>query len=169
MRSVKEFLEGRRLGFAPRSHLAFAAIGIGFAATLIDLMAWFGWGARDTNTFVIAAQWLVVTEVIVVGIAAITAVVEYGDVDPDERGLGRVDEAAAIAALVLYGVSAVLRSLELGQAAPSPAPFLLAIAGLVLLIADAGLAANLYSSREWEELEDEPLREHHPRRRVAGR
>lgn len=166
---MKELLEGRRLGFAPRSHLAFVAIGIGFAATLIDLMAWFGWGARDTNTFVVAAQWLVVTEVIVVGIAAITAVVEYGDVDPEERGLARVDEAAAMGALVLYGASGVLRSLELGQAAPSPAPFLLAIAGLVLLFADAGLAANLYSSREWEELEDEPLREHHPRRRVAGR
>jgi len=31
----------------------------------------------------------------------------------------------------------------------------------------AGLAANLYSAREWEELEDEPVRERHPRRRAA--
>jgi len=166
---VKELLEGRRLGFAPRSHLAFAAIGLGLAATLVDLMAWFGWGSRDTNTFVVAAQWLVVTTFVLVGMTAITAVVEYGDVDPDERGLARVDEAAAIGGLLLYGVSAVLRSLELGQAAPSPAPFLLAIAGLLLLIADAGLAANLYSTREWEELEDEVVRERHPRRRAAGR
>jgi uncharacterized membrane protein YidH (DUF202 family) len=166
---VKEFLEGRRLGFAPRSHLAFAAIGLGLAVTLIDLMAWFGWGARDTSTFVVAAQWLVVTLVIVVGITAITAVVEYRDVDRDERGLARIDQFAAVGALVLYGISAVLRSLELGQAAPTPAPFLLTIAGLVLLIADAALAANLYSAREWEELEDEPVRERHPRRRVAGR
>ena len=44
-----------------------------------------------------------------------------------------------------------------------------AIAGLLLLVADAGLAANLYSTREWEELEDEVVRERHPRRRVAGR
>ncbi len=166
---MKELLEGRRLGFAPRSHLAFVAIGLGLAATLIDLMAWFGWGARDTSTFVVAAQWLVVTTFIVVGITAITAVVEYGDVDREERGLARIDEAAAIGALVLYGVSALLRSLELGQAAPSPAPFLLAIAGLLLLSADAALAANLYSTREWEELEDEPVRERHPRRRLAGR
>jgi uncharacterized membrane protein len=166
---VKELLEGRRLGFAPRSPLAFVAIGLGIAVTLIDLMAWFGWGARDTSAFVIAAQWLVVTLVIVVGIAAITAVVEYGDVDRDERSLARIDEAAAIGALVLYGMSAILRSFELGQAAPTPAPFLLAIAGLVLLIADAGLAANLYSAREWEVLEDEPVRERHPRRRAAGR
>jgi len=166
---VKELLEGRRLGFAPRSHLAFVAIGLGFAATLIDLMAWFGWGARDTSTFVVAAQWLVVTTFIVVGITAITAVVEYGDVDREERGLARIDEAAAMGALVLYGVSALLRSFELGQAAPSPAPFLLAIAGLLLLSADAALAANLYSTREWEELEDEVVRERHPRRRLAGR
>jgi hypothetical protein len=166
---VKELVEGRRLGFSPRSHLAFLAIGIGFAATLLDLMAWFGWGARDTSLFVVAAQWLIVTEVIVVGIAAIAAVVEHGDVDLEERGLARIDELAAIGVLVLYGASGVLRSLELGQAAPSPAPFLLAIAGLVLLIADAVLAANLYSTREWEVLEDEPVRERHPRRRVAGR
>lgn len=164
---MKEFLEGRRLGFAPRSPLAFVAIGLGLAVTLVDFMAWFGWGARDTSTFVVAAQWLAVATFIVIGFAAITAVVEYGDVDPNDRGLARTDEAAAIGALVLYGISAVLRSLELGQAAPSPAPFLLAIAGLVLLIVDAGLAANLYSAREWEELEDEPVRERHPRRRAA--
>jgi uncharacterized membrane protein len=164
---VKEFLEGRRLGFAPRSPLAFVAIGLGLAVTIVDFMAWFGWGARDTSTFVVAAQWLAVTTFVVIGFAAITAVVEYGDVDPDDRGLARIDEAAAIGALVLYGISAILRSLELGQAAPTPAPFLLAIAGLVLLIVDAGLAANLYSAREWEVLEDEPVRERHPRRRAA--
>ena len=164
---MKEFLEGRRLGFAPRSPLSFVAIGLGLAVTIIDFMAWFGWGARDTSTFVVAAQWLVVTTFVVIGFAAITAVVEYGDVDPEDRGLARIDEAAAIGALVLYGISAILRSLELGQAAPSPAPFLLAIAGLVLLIADAGLAANLYSAREWEELDDEPVRERRPRRRAA--
>jgi hypothetical protein len=164
---VKEFLEGRRLGFAPRSPLAFVAIGLGLALTLIDSMAWFGWGARDSNAFVVAAQWLAVATFVVIGLAAVTAVVEYGDVDAEDRGLARIDEAAAIGALVLYGISAVLRSLELSQAAPSPAPFLLAIAGLILLIFDAGLAASLYSAREWEELEDEPIRDRHPRRRVA--
>jgi hypothetical protein len=166
---VKELLEGRRLGFALRSHLAFVAIGLGFAVTLIDLMAWFGWGARDTSAYVIASQWLVVTLVVLLGLTGMTAVVEYGDVDREDRGLARIDEFAAIGALVLYGISSVLRSLELGQAAPSPAPFLLAVAGLVLLIADAGLAANLYSTREWEELDDEPVHERHARRRVAGR
>ena len=164
---MKEFLEGRRLGFALRSPLAFVAIGLGLGVTLVDLMAWFGWGARDTSVFVVAAQWLAVLTFIVVGLAAITSVVEYGDVDLQDRGLARTDEGAAIGTLVLYGISAVLRSLELGQAAPSPAPFLLAIAGLLLLIFDAGLAANLYSAREWEVLEDEPIRERHPRRRAA--
>lgn len=164
---MKEFLEGRRLGFAPRSPLAFVAIGLGLAVTLIDVMAWFGWGARDTSAFVVASQWLAVTTLIVVGLAAITAVVEYGDIDPEDRGLARLDEGAAIGVLLLYGLSVALRNFELGQAAPSPAPFLLAIAGLVLLIADAGLAANLYSAREWEILEDEPVRDRHPRRRAA--
>jgi uncharacterized membrane protein len=164
---VKEFLEGRRLGFALRSPLAFVGIGLGLGVTLVDFMAWFGWGARDTSVFVVAAQWLAVATFIVIGLAAITSVVEFGDVDPEDRGLARTDEGAAIGALVLYGISAVLRSLELSQAAPSPAPFLLAIAGLILLTFGAGLAANLYSAREWEVLEDEPVRERHPRRRAA--
>ena len=164
---MREFLEGRRLGFALRSPLAFVAIGLGLGVTLVDFMAWFGWGTRDTSVLVVAAQWLAVTTFIVIGLAAITSVVEYGDVDPEDRGLARTDEAAAIGALVLYGISAILRSLEIGQAAPSPAPFLLAIAGLLLLIFDAGLASSLYSAREWEVLEDEPIRERHPRRRAA--
>jgi len=75
---VKEFLEGRRLGFAPRSPLAFVAIGLGSAATLIDLMAWFGWGARDTSAFVAAAQWIVVTTFVVVGVAFLALLIAAG-------------------------------------------------------------------------------------------
>jgi len=106
---------------------------------------------------------------LVVGVAAIAAVAERWDVIAEERGLAQIDILAGIALVVLYGASAVLRSAELGNAAPSPAPFLLTIAALVVLIVDAGLAANMYSSREWEELEDEPIREHRRRRRAAGR
>jgi len=105
---------------------------------------------------------------IVAGVAAVAAVVERSDVPAEERGLARLDAFAALGTIVLFGASAFLRSLELGDAAPSPAPFLLAIAGLIVLVVDAGLAANMYSSREWEELAEEPVREHR-RRRAAGR
>ncbi len=165
---MKEFLQGRRLGFALRSHLAFAAAGLGFGVMLVDLMAWLGLGSRETNGYVIAAQWLCVTTFLVAAVAAIAAVAERWDVLAEERGLARIDILAALAALILYGASAVLRSFELGDAAASPAPLLLAIAGFIVLVVDAGLAANMYSSREWEELEDEPVREHR-RRRAAGR
>ena len=165
---MKELLEGRRLGFAPRSHLAFLAGGLAFGVTLVDVMAWFALGSTDTNGFVIVGQWLCVTTFIVAAAAAIAAVVERSDVDDDERYLAQIDTLSAVAIAVIYGVSAVLRSLELGSAAPSPAPFLLAIVGLIVIFADAGLAANMYSSREWEELEEEPVREHR-RRRAAGR
>ncbi len=167
---MKEFVQGRRLGFSPRSHLAFAAAGIGFAITLLDLMAWLAWGTTDTNGFVVAAQWLVVTDIILTGIAAIAAVVEWMDVEPEERGLARIDIIAAATALLLYAASGVLRSFELGNPAASPAPFLLAAAAFLLLLIDAGLAANMYSSRQWEELdEEEPVRASHARRHVAGR
>lgn len=166
---MKEFLEGRRLGFSPRSHLAFIAGGLGLGVTIADLMSWFALGSRDTNGFVIVAQWLCVTAFLVAAAAGIAAVAERWDVIVEERGLAQLDIFSAIAVLVLYGASAVLRSFELGNAAPSPAPFLLALAGLVVVFADAGLAANMYSSREWEELEEEPVREHRGRRRAAGR
>ena len=166
---MKEFLEGRRLGFSPRSHLAFIAGGLGLGVSMADFMSWFALGSRDTNGFVIIAQWLCVTAFLVAGAAALAAVAERWDVIFEERGLAQLDILAAIAVLVLYGASAVLRSFELGSTAPSPAPFLLALAALVVVFADAGLAANMYSSREWEELEQEPVREHRGRRRAAGR
>jgi hypothetical protein len=163
---VKEFLQGRRLGFAPRSHLAFVAIGLALAVTLADVMAWLGLGSRDTNGYVIVAQWLCVFTAVVAGFAAIAAFTERFDVVEEERGLAQLDILAAIAAVVIYGASAVLRSFELGNPAPSPIPFLLSIAGLIVIAIDAGIAANMYSSREWEELEEEPVRDHH-RRRVS--
>jgi uncharacterized membrane protein len=161
---VKEILQGRRLGFALRSHLAFVAVGLGLAIAILDLMAWFAFGARETNGFVVASQWLCVVTMLIAGAAAITAVAERGDVVDEERGLAQIDALAGIIIVALYGVSAVLRSVELGAAAPSPAPFLLAMAGLIVLIIDSGLAANMYSSREWEELVEEPVREHRRRR-----
>jgi hypothetical protein len=161
---VKEALQGRRLGFALRSHVAFVAAGVAIAVVILDLMAWFALGARDTNGFVIAAQWLCVVVLLIAGFSAIAAVAERGDVIPEERGLAQIDALAAIAVVLLFGISAVLRSLELGAVAPSPTPFLLSIAGLIVLLIDSGLAANMYSSREWEELEDEPVREHRRRR-----
>jgi NO-binding membrane sensor protein with MHYT domain len=163
---VKELLQGRRLGFAPRSHLAFLACGLAVGVTLADLMSWLGLGTRDTNGYVIFAQWLCVATILVAGLAAIAAVTERFDVVEEERGLAQLDILAGVAVVALYGVSAVLRSLELGNPAPSPVPFLLAIAGLITVFVDAGLAANMYSSREWEELEEEPIREHR-RRRVS--
>ena len=163
---MKEFLQGRRLGFALRSHLGFAAAGLGLAVTVADLMAWAGVGARDTNGYVIVAQWLCVATFLVAAFAAIAAVAERWDVVPEERGLAQIDVLSGVAALVLYGISAVLRSLELGAVAASPTPFLLAIAGLIVLLVDAGLAANMYSSREWEEIEEEPVHERHRRRRA---
>jgi uncharacterized membrane protein YidH (DUF202 family) len=161
---VKEALQGRRLGFALRSHVAFVAAGVAIAVVILDLMAWFALGARDTNGFVIAAQWLCVAVLLIAGFSAVAAVAERGDVLPEERGLAQIDALAAIAVVLLFGISAVLRSLELGAVAPSPTPFLLSIAGLIVLLIDSGLAANMYSSREWEELEDEPVREHRRRR-----
>jgi hypothetical protein len=166
---VKQLFQGRRFGFAPRPAFAYIAVGIGISLTLSDLMAWFAWGASDTSGFVVVADWLAHAVTVVLGIGALAALAEYIDVPEDDRGIARLDLIAALVAFLIYGASAFLRGLDVGAAAVGTAPFLLAIAGLLVALVDAAVAANLYSAREWEELEEEPIRERRPRRRVASR
>lgn len=166
---MKEWLQGRRFGFAPRSQLGGVAVGLGVAATLVDLMAWFQWGARSTNGFVVAAYWLVIATAIVALLAAVAALAETRDLTEEDSSLGRLDLIAAGLASLLYAASAVLRSGDLGGAGAAPGPLLLAIGGLVVLLVDVVVSASLYAAREWEELEEEIVPERHRRRRAAAR
>ena len=166
---MKEFFQGRRFGFAPRAAIAYIAVGIGIALTLSDLMAWFAWGQSDTSGFVVVSDWLAHAVTVVLGIAVLAALAEYLDVPADDRSIARLDLIATLVAFLLYGASVFLRGFDIGAAAASTAPFLLAIAGLIVAFVDAAVAANLYSAREWEELDEEPIRERRPRRRVASR
>jgi hypothetical protein len=166
---VKEFLQGRRFGFSPRAAIAYVAVGIGLSLTLTDLMAWFAWGQSETTGYVVVSNWLAHTVTVVLGIAALATLAEYIDVPADDRSIARLDLVAGLVAFLLYGASAVLRDVDPGAAAAGPAPFLLAIAGLIVAFVDAAVAANLYSAREWEELDEEPIRERRPRRRAVSR
>jgi uncharacterized membrane protein len=166
---MKEFLEGRRFGFALRPQLGHIALGLGIAVTLLDLMAWFGWGARDTNGFVIADAWLAVATAVVAALATITALVESSDAAEEDRSLARLDVLATFVVLLLYAASSGLRIIDLGAAGASPAAVVAALAGLAVLLIDGVIASTLYSSREWailDEEEYEPRR--HQKRRRAG-
>ncbi|MDP9274365.1 MAG: hypothetical protein M3O99_02065 [Chloroflexota bacterium] len=166
---MKEFLQGRRFGFSPRAAVAYIAVGIGLSLTLTDFMAWFAWGQSDTNGYVVVSDWLAHLVTVVLGIAILAALAEYIDVPADDRSIARLDLVAGLVAFLLYGASAFLRGFDVGAAAASTAPFLLAIAGLIVAFVDAAVAANLYGAREWEELDEEPIRERRPRRRAASR
>ncbi len=164
---MRETLEGRRLGFALRPLLAGVALGLAVALTLLDLMAWFGWGARSTNGFVIAAYWVSIAVAIVALLGIVTAVAELLDAPDEDRSLARLDVLAVSVATLLYIVTAAIRAFDLGAAAASPPAFLLAIAALVVLIAGTAMSSLLYASREWEEIE-EVTHERHRRRRTAS-
>ena len=167
---MKEFLQGRRLGYALRPSIGHIAFGLGAAAMLLDLMAWFAWGSSRTNGFVVGAYWLVVAVALVSLVAGLTAVAELRDVPPDERGLARLDVIAILAAAALYVLSAALRTADQGAAGASPAALLSAAAGLIVLAVGGVLGSSLYAAREWEVVDEDEFepRRHHPRRSRAG-
>jgi hypothetical protein len=166
---MRELLEGRRFGFALRPQLGQIALGLAVAITLLDLMAWFGWGARDTNGFVIANAWLSVATAVVAILATITALVESSDAAEEDRSLARLDALAGFVVFILYAASAALRITDLGAAGASPGAFVAALAGLVVLAVDGVIASTLYSSREWAVLDEEEFepRRHQKRRRAS--
>lgn len=166
---MRELLEGRRFGFALRPMLGQAALGVALAITLLDLMAWFGWGVRDTNGFVVANAWLAVGAAVIAILAAVTALVESSDAAEEDRSLARLDVLAAFVVFVLYAVSAGLRITDLGGAGASPGAVVAAFAGLIVLLVDGVIAATLYSSREWAVLDEEDYepRRHQKRRRAS--
>jgi uncharacterized membrane protein len=166
---MKELLEGRRFGFALRPQLGHIAVGLGIAVTLLDLMSWFGWGARDTNPFVIAASWLTATTAVVALLATITAFVESTDAAEDDRALARLDVLAAFLTVLLYTASGALRITDLGAAGASPGAVVTAFAGFVVLLVDGIIASTLYSSREWAVLDEDEYepRRHQKRRRAS--
>jgi uncharacterized membrane protein len=151
---VKELLEGRRLGFALRPLFGGVALGLGLGVTILDLMTWFGWGTRVTNPLVTGSVWLAAAAAVVAAVAVATAVAEMTDAPEDDRALARLDVIGVAVAVLLYAASAALRTLDPGAAAPAPPAFLLALAGLVVLVAGAAMASLLYAAREWEEVED---------------
>src|SRR2546428_5459490 len=68
---MRELFQGRRFGFAPRPILAFLAVGLAIGVTLVDLMAYFAWGSRETNGYVVVAYWLAIGTTIVAGPTAV--------------------------------------------------------------------------------------------------
>jgi len=166
---MKELIEGRRFGFAARPLLGPLAAGLGIAVTMLDLMAWFGWGARDTNGMVVAAYWIAVTTTVVALLAAIAAFVESTDAVEEDRPLARLDLLAAFVAVLLYAVSSAFRVADQTAAAASPGALVSALAGLIVLLVDGIIAATLYASREWEVLDEDAYepRRHQKRPRAS--
>src|SRR2546425_1201544 len=117
---MKELFQGRRFGFAPRPVLAFLAVGLAIGVTIVDLMAYFAWGSRETNGYVVVAYWLAIGTAIVAGLAAGTPPAEFVDVLDEGRGLAHPDPAAPAAAFFFYSASAAPRSPRVGAPAPVP-------------------------------------------------
>ncbi len=169
IRQMKELLQGRRLGFALRPAFGQVAFGLGLAAVLVDLAAWFAWGTRETNAFVWAAYWLFGGVAILGLLAVLCSLAELRDVPGDERSLARIDLAVLALAAVAATISMALRSGELGAAGASPAPLLIGILSLVAVGAALVTGGDLYAAREWELIDEVHAREPHSRKGAHAR
>lgn len=165
---MRQLLEGRRIGFALRPPLASVAVGLGIAVTLLDLVSWFAWGSRDTSGVVAGAYFAAIVTAVIALLGLATASAEMADAPEEDRNLARLDAIGTLVGALLYGASAAIRAFDLGAAGASPGAFLLALAGLLVLIASAATSGLLYAAREWEEIE-EISHERHRRRRAAAR
>src|SRR2546430_14163796 len=114
-RPVKELLQGRRFGFAPRPAIGFIAVGLGVGVTLTDLMAWFAWGTTATNGYVIASYWLAIATAVMCAIGVLAAIAGGGDTPNEGRSPSRLDLVAGIVALIVYG-----RTAPIPPATPTP-------------------------------------------------
>src|SRR2546427_9726979 len=86
-RPVKELFQGRRFGFSPRAAIAFVAVGLGIALSLTHFMAWFAWGAKDTNGFVIVSYWLACTGTGILALGLLPPLAQPLGTPPGGRGL----------------------------------------------------------------------------------
>src|SRR2546427_5107252 len=103
---MKELFQGRRFGFAPRPVLAFLAVGLAIGVTLVDLMAYFAWGSRETNGYVVVAYWLAIGTTIVAGVAPLPAPPEVVGVVGEEGGLAPRHPAAPGGAVFVFPAAA---------------------------------------------------------------
>src|SRR2546428_1802816 len=115
---MRELFQGRRFGFAPRPILAFLAVGLAIGVTLVDLMAYFAWGSRETNGYVVVAYWLAIGTTIVAGLAAPTTLPEVVGVLHEERRLAQLHPAAAGVAVFVFPAAAALPSAAVRAPAP---------------------------------------------------
>src|SRR2546426_5046049 len=106
---MKELFQGRRFGFAPRPVLAFLAVGLAIGVTLVDLMAYFAWGSRETNGYVVVAYWLAIGTTIVAGPPAPPPLAGVLDVLPEGRRLAPLDLAAPGGPVFCHSAPAGLR------------------------------------------------------------
>src|SRR2546428_6520779 len=119
---MRELFQGRRFGFAPRPILAFLAVGLAIGVTLVDLMAYFAWGSRETNGYVVVAYWLAIGTTIVAGHPAPPPPPEFVGARHQERGLPPPHPAAAGVAFFFFAASAALRPTGGGAPGPAAAP-----------------------------------------------
>src|SRR2546428_13540097 len=103
-----ELLQGRRFGFSPRAAIAFVAIGLGIALSLTDFMAWFAWGSKETNGFVVVSYWLACTVTGILALGPLPRPAELLDTPQEDRRPPRPRLPPARVAVPLYDPSPVL-------------------------------------------------------------
>lgn len=139
---IKHLLQGRPLGHPLHPILNHFPIALFVSSLLFDAATLLGYGG---NAFVLAAFYTMILGVVTGVLAALTGLADYVDIRVDHPGKrnATLHMGLNLTMLVLYAVNLNLRNADLGAGGTPLLPFLLSLAGVVIIGVSGYLGGKL--------------------------
>jgi len=152
---VRELLQRRPLGVPIRDTATSWLFALLAASVLLDLVAWFGIGVRDTTGTNVGAYAVLLAGVVVAVVATLSGLAETLDLPDDIRSMGLTYCALfTVISLLLIG-NLYLRNGSLRDQIVPPLPLFISLSVLVLVGIGAWLSGLITTRQLEEELEEE--------------
>jgi uncharacterized membrane protein len=165
---VKELFQRRPLGVPIHHTMTNWTFALLLGSVVLDLLAWFGLGTRDTTGTNVGAYAVLIAAVVASALAVLAALAAALDLPDDLRGLGRTYTAILLVLTLLQLAGLYLRNATLRDQVVPPMPLFLSLATL-LGMAMAAWLGGLIAAREVEDELEEEYEEPEPIRRRRSR
>lgn len=152
---MRELFQRRPLGVPIRDTATNWLFALLAASVLLDLVAWFGIGVRDTTGVNVAAYAVLMAAVVIGVLATLSGLAEALDLSDDIRSLGFMFcGLLAVITLLLIG-NLYVRNPSLRDQVVAPLPLFISLSALVLVGIGAWLSGLITTRELEEELEQE--------------